>query len=215
GQAFGDLLGYRFERGLHDHGLDRFVPLFRREVLLWSVYAAQEWLAEVQSWPSSLQKMMQLMAAQQRLGAALAAVRRADARAGGRRGPDGGGVREMGVRGDVGVVEGLELARGLAEGGMGIAGRSATGTPAERTRLQAEAASLERAVDAVADALTAEGVYHVVRGNPSRASASVDALAHGELQPPELEFAATPRPGAAGTHRSIAVSRHTPPPARP
>src|SRR5262249_59885295 len=70
GQAFGDLLGYRFERGLHDHGLDRFVPLFRREVLLWSVYAAQEWLAEVQSWPSSLQKMMQLMAAQQRLGPA-------------------------------------------------------------------------------------------------------------------------------------------------
>src|SRR4029077_10027619 len=75
GQALGDLLGYRFERGLHDHGLDRFVPLFRREVRLWSVYAAQERLAEVQSWPSSIQKMTQLWIAQLGLGMALVAVR--------------------------------------------------------------------------------------------------------------------------------------------
>ena len=45
------------------------------------------------------------------------------------------------------------------------------------------------------DALTAEGVFQLVRGNPARAAASVDAIAHGEIQPPELQFAETPRPG--------------------
>ena len=63
--------------------------------------------------------------------------------------------------------------------------------------------TLEHALDAVGDALTAEGVYQAVRGNPTRASASVDALAHGESQPPELEFVATPRTGAAVTHRLL------------
>ena len=40
GQALGDLLGYRFERGLHDRKLDRFIVRFRREVVLHDVYDA-------------------------------------------------------------------------------------------------------------------------------------------------------------------------------
>src|SRR5262249_35234703 len=73
--------------------------------------------------------------------------------------------------------------------------------------------SLDAAIDALGDALTAEGIYHAVRGNLNRASASVDALAHSELQPPELEFAATPRAGAAVTPRLIVVFSNPPPPA--
>jgi hypothetical protein len=60
-------------------------------------------------------------------------------------------------------------------------------------------------VDALSDALTAEGVYQAVRGNPARAAASVDAIAHGEIQPPELQFTSTPRPGSVLTHRLVTL----------
>jgi hypothetical protein len=206
GQALGDLLGYRFERGLHDGGLDRFVPLFRREVRLWSVYGAQEWIAEVQTWPNGFPKFQALRAAQLALTRALTAVRTQH------RWPAAAGVPELEALAEVGVLDGLELARGLRDGRMRVDRPAATATPAQRTQLQAEAQNLENAFDAVGDALTAEGVYQAVRGNFNRASASVDALAHGELQPPELEFVATPRAGAPVTHRLLVVFSATPPP---
>jgi hypothetical protein len=83
-----------------------------------------------------------------------------------------------------------------------------------RTALVAELAALEQALDALSDALTAEGVFQLVRGNPSRASASVDAVAHGEIPPPELQFPETPRPGLALMHR-LAVVFSGPAPAVP
>ena len=60
-------------------------------------------------------------------------------------------------------------------------------------------------VDAVSDALLAESVYHVVRGNPSRAAATLDALERGEAPPPDLEVLRTPRIGSAFTHRVVAL----------
>ena len=75
----------------------------------------------------------------------------------------------------------------------------------DRRKLEAELAALDEAVDALGDALTAEGVFQLVRGNPARAAASVDAIAHGEIQPPELHFSETPRPGTALTHRLVAL----------
>jgi len=75
----------------------------------------------------------------------------------------------------------------------------------DKPKLEAELAALDAAVDALGDALTAEGVFQLVRGNPARAAASVDAIAHGEIQPPELHFSETPRPGTALTHRVVAL----------
>ena len=63
--------------------------------------------------------------------------------------------------------------------------------------LQEELAALADAVDAVSDALMAESVYQVVRGNPLRAASTVDSLAGGETPPPELEVVRTPRTGIA------------------
>jgi len=71
--------------------------------------------------------------------------------------------------------------------------------------VQAELRVLEDAVDAVSDALLAESVYHVVRGNPLRAATTVESIGGGETPPPELEVVRTPRTGVAHTHRLITL----------
>ncbi len=71
--------------------------------------------------------------------------------------------------------------------------------------LQKELALLEEAVDSVSDALMAESVYQVVRGNPLRAATTVEAIAGGETPPPELDVVRTPRSGIAFTHRVVTL----------
>ncbi len=71
--------------------------------------------------------------------------------------------------------------------------------------LKAELEFLEQAVDAVSDALMAESVHQVVRGNPLRAASTVEAVAGGETPPPELEVVRTPRTGIALTHRVVSL----------
>jgi hypothetical protein len=46
---------------------------------------------------------------------------------------------------------------------------------------------LDEAVDAVSDALLAESVHHAVQGNPTRTASTLDAIASGEVAPPQLE----------------------------
>ena len=75
----------------------------------------------------------------------------------------------------------------------------------EYKAIQAELAVLEDAVDAVSDALLAESVYQVVRGNPLRAASTVESIAGGETPPPELEVVRTPRTGIALTHRLVTL----------
>ena len=48
-------------------------------------------------------------------------------------------------------------------------------------------AGLVDGVDAVSDALLAESVYQMVRGNPLRAASTLEAIAGGEMPPPELD----------------------------
>ena len=60
-------------------------------------------------------------------------------------------------------------------------------------------------VDAVSDALMAEGMYQLVRGNPLRAATTVESIAGGETPPPELEVVQTPRTGIAITHRVLTL----------
>ena len=78
-------------------------------------------------------------------------------------------------------------------------------TTTQRSQLEAELRALQAVLDALSDALTAEGVYQIIRGNPARAAASVDTIAHGETQPPELQFTQTARPGYALTHRLVTL----------
>ncbi|MCI0748820.1 MAG: hypothetical protein L0Y58_25720, partial [Verrucomicrobia subdivision 3 bacterium] len=71
--------------------------------------------------------------------------------------------------------------------------------------LASELNSLADSVDAVSDALMAESVYQVVRGNPLRAASTVESIAGGETPPPELEVVRTPRTGIALTHRLVTL----------
>jgi hypothetical protein len=79
-----------------------------------------------------------------------------------------------------------------------------------RTVLESELNSLDDAVDAVSDALMAESVYQVVRGNPLRAASTVESIAGGSAPPPELEVVRTPRTGIALTHRLVTLFSGTP-----
>ena len=69
---------------------------------------------------------------------------------------------------------------------------------------------LENAVDSVSDALMAESVYQIVRGNPLRAASTVESIAGGETPPPELDVVRTPRTGIALTHRVVALFEGNP-----
>jgi hypothetical protein len=103
-------------------------------------------------------------------------------------------------------LDGLVLHRLWSRGQDGvfsqIAGLSA-GDP-RRERLARILAWLDGAVDAAADAVTAEGVFQLARGNLARAT-TLDIVAGGQAPPPQLEFMRTPRTGTAITHRVVLV----------
>ncbi len=61
--------------------------------------------------------------------------------------------------------------------------------------------ALNDALDAAADALTAESLHHAINGVPSRAAATLDALARGDGTIPELDLLAGPRSGLTLAHR--------------
>ncbi len=61
--------------------------------------------------------------------------------------------------------------------------------------------ALDDLVDSVGDSVVAESVYQLVQGNPLRSGATLDAIAAGEVPPPELEVIRTPRSGIGLTHR--------------
>ena len=65
-------------------------------------------------------------------------------------------------------------------------------------------ADLDGSFDALADALTAEAVYQLVRGNPAGALVELDDIVRGE-RPPRLEVTESPKLGTRLTHRVAAV----------
>ncbi|PWT72897.1 MAG: hypothetical protein C5B46_06160 [Proteobacteria bacterium] len=77
--------------------------------------------------------------------------------------------------------------------------------PNQTATLQAELNLLDEAVDAVSDALLAETVHHAVQGNPTRTASTLNAIASGEVTPPQLDVTDTPRTGTALTYRVITL----------
>ncbi len=165
GQPLGALLGYRFERRLHELKLDRFIKPFRELAPLAGTLQQTELPVE-----------------------ALAANN---------------------------VVDGLKLHQLWKQKGTGIfTGRPKLPQPTLGAVFQtvvAELNALNGAVDAVSDAVVAESVYQVVRGNTARAASTLDAIARGEAPPPELEVVRTPRSGVALTHRLLTLFSGNPP----
>ncbi|MDR4477261.1 MAG: hypothetical protein R3B11_14825 [Nitrospira sp.] len=72
---------------------------------------------------------------------------------------------------------------------------------ADFTALVEALKALDDLVDSVGDSVVAESVYQIVQGNPLRSGATLDAIAAGEVPPPELEVIRTPRSGIGLTHR--------------
>ena len=66
------------------------------------------------------------------------------------------------------------------------------------------AEGMSEALDAVADALTAEAVYQIVKGRPENALATLERIARGE-EPPTLTVTESPTPGVRLTHRVVTV----------
>jgi hypothetical protein len=159
GQPLGAVLGYRFERGLHEGHrplrLDKYIDPFRR------VYPLVADKGETSGEPTE----------------AIAA----------RNVVDGLLLRSAWQKGE--IPWGL---RGLPSGGN------------DRAAAEAELRRLDEAVDAVADLLTAESVFQIVRGNSGRAGGVLDSLAQG-LRPPDPEVAVQPRTGTSLTHRVAVV----------
>ena len=164
GQPLGAVLGYRFERALHERRLDVFIDAFRHIVPIKSTRVDESGQA-VESVPA------------------------------------------------IHVVDGLELVRRTKEPADRLALFQLVGALATvpvPPIVNVELDALASGVDALSDALLAESVHHVVRGNPSRAAATLDALERGEAPPPELEVIRTPRTGTAFTHRVVALFPGTP-----
>ncbi|MEP6729177.1 MAG: hypothetical protein ABJE10_01000 [bacterium] len=157
GQPLSALLGYHFERRLHDMQLDRFiVPL--RNIAPLVVREREQTNTPAES---------------------LAANN---------------------------VVDGLALLRKLEDpADKDVPAVLVTATPAELSKITAEFDALNDAVDGLADSLTAEAAYQMVRGNTSRLGSTLAAIAHGDAPPPELEVARMPRSGNAVTHRLMVL----------
>lgn len=70
--------------------------------------------------------------------------------------------------------------------------------------LEDELKALDDLIDSVADLLTAESIYQMVKGNTSAASASLDTMARG-ARPHDPEILNQPRTGTSLTHRVLMV----------
>ena len=79
---------------------------------------------------------------------------------------------------------------------------AANGQPALLPAVNAALGALGDALDAAADALTAESLHHAINGVPSRAAATLNALARGDGAVPELDLLTGPRTGLTIGHRA-------------
>lgn len=83
-----------------------------------------------------------------------------------------------------------------------IAASSGPNASAIQTALQSALDVLDRCVEALGDLTLAEGIYQVLRGNPSRAGAILETTAQGG-RPPDIQVANTPTRGTDFTHRVL------------
>src|SRR5262245_42986223 len=107
------------------------------------------------------------------------------------------------------TIDGLALLDGW-DGAAVQAVRTALDTVA-RGRLDSARRDLVDTLDAVADAVLAEGVHQLLHGDPTRAAATLDAVSSGDVAPPELELPRTVRDAVTVTHRLMVLLPVSPP----
>jgi hypothetical protein len=182
GQPLSALLGYRFERRLQEAGKPQFMSYFRElaPLVAKKLEATDEPVEAI-----AANNVVDGLGLQRRWLAALDQLRRL--------GPPPGGAGAL-----------TYLFAPLKE-------KPPPGDLLDaKAVLEGELNALADSVDAVSDALMAESVHQVVRGNPLRAASTVESVSGGEAPPPELEVVQTPRTGVALTHRVVALFGGTP-----
>ena len=178
GQPITALLGYAFERMLHEAGCDRFVLSFRGIAPL-----VQGALTDAKD--SVPKEAVQAIAAAN-VTDALQLIRLWKSGGSGpifsslSTRPDGNPYLDPGVT-------------------------WAPPTAAEQTKISAAIDKIIADADAVADLMLAEAVHQMAQGNPKRASAAMDAAGRGEGPPPEPDVISTRTAPAMVTHRLISL----------
>ncbi|RQG94173.1 Ig-like domain-containing protein [Natrarchaeobius chitinivorans] len=190
GYPLGELLGYRFERGLHENDdaeLNKYVFGFRALAPLIEGSIDREEMADSDA------------AAERDVvdGVALYELWRDEQTGddGGGSGGDDGGDGEGIPWGEEVGSEQLDLPDPESDDQTEIE---------EYEAITDELAAIEAAYDAVRDVLAAESVYQLVRDSPERAGAALDALARGEAIE-DIEVLDTPRSGTSCTHRLVSL----------
>lgn len=107
------------------------------------------------------------------------------------------------------VVDGLKARTAFVAGSVPFGTRGLPASGPLRTTLEEELRSLSALSDAASDALVAESVFQLVRGNTMAASASLDALARGG-RPAEPEVLHAPTGGVTCTHRVVVLVNGAP-----
>lgn len=204
GQSLGELLGYRFERRLHDDRLDRYITIFRRATPLGRTRTLDVQIRLLEGGiigplvPGNRQRIAALRAERDEIVDLL----RADHLF-----PPAMGRDEMAELMTLKVVDGHRLVE------MWRSDRAISTWDSELPRpgqpdhdeLVAALDDLDDVVDAVGDLLTAESIHQLVSGAPQRTGESLDAVLRGEQPPAEFDVVRTPRSGAATTHRIVVV----------
>lgn len=174
GQGLADLLGYQFERGLHDrHSLaevDKFIYKLRK------------------AFPLRADRIKSTQPTAQELS---------DVEAQGRNAIEA--IEARNVIDGLALVEHMK-ATGNKIYPFGKTGLPPTNSQNEADALNTEAERLLESHDAIADLALSEGVYQAVVGNYDRVASTYDAYARGHF-PPEPDVIRTPLNGIGITHR--------------
>ena len=216
GQPLSALLGYRFERELQQRRMAHYIEPFRRLAPFGEIRAALNTLQEFEAEVERLRGTSLFDLLRQAQANAAAARERYEALLQRHRDrflfPPATQLQAMEEAAEFNVVDGIALRR-LFQADAIPFGQNALPLPggSDHKAVVAALRELDDAVDAVGDAVTAESVYHTVRGNPMKVGATLNALATGETPPPELEVTRTPRMGVGAQHRLMVLfgSPHT------
>lgn len=171
GQPLGALLGYRFERGLHENYpadllLDQYISPFRRIAALEVPAPPTEANAE-KSWMEALEVI-----------------------------PANNIVDGLAL-----LSKWKLKSIPWGKGGLPADDATNPDSKRAYEACSLEIARMADAVDAIGDLVIAESVHQVAQGKPVQAGATLEAIALGEAPPPKLDVIRTPRSGIAVTHR--------------
>jgi hypothetical protein len=188
GNDLGALLGYRFERFLHEYSARTATPGAELGALIGPLRRAFPTVATVDAnADAAASRQRQVVDGLALVRTVLDWIHLQPARAG-----DPRTVREI-------------LAEGTFGGypwGLPAAELPSAPPVAQRDGLARGIDALADAVDALGDLTLSEAVHQIARGNHARASAVLAALAEGKA-PPTPEITQTPRTGLAVSHRVL------------